>query len=180
MSTIEKPTTGQAYSLPQDAGVTDVWWPYGPVTGRYSIKASGEQTGGRLLQLHAVDHRGAAPPLHIHHDTDETWYVIDGQITVFVGDEQIEAGPGAFVFGPMGVPHTFLVTSERAEFFVTFSPAGTKGPSGYGVDGFFQDVAALVVSGAAPPEPREPDPEDFARRMMQYGIEMVGPPPTLD
>ena len=41
------------------------------------------------------------------------------------------AGPGDFVFGPMGVPHAFLVTSERAETLITFSPAGTKGPSGY-------------------------------------------------
>ena len=180
MSTIEKTNTGVAYALPKEVGVSDYWWPFGPVVGRYSIKISGEQSEGRLLQLHAVDGRGAAPPVHIHHDTDETWYVIDGELTVFVGDERIEAGPGDYVFGPMGVPHTFLVTSERAEFLVTFSPAGTEGPSGFGVDGFFQEVCGPITPGQAPPEPAEPDPEDFARRMARYRIEMVGPPPTLD
>jgi hypothetical protein len=135
---------------------------------------SGEQTEGRLLQVRSTDWRGAAPPLHIHHDADETWYVIDGQLTVFVGDERIEAGPGDFVFGPMGVPHAFLVTSERAESLITFSPAGTQGPSGYGVDGFFREAAVPVVPGQAPPEPTQPDPEELARRMARYGIEMVG------
>ena len=47
--------------------------------------------------------------------TDQRLYVIDGELTVFVGDERIEARPGDFVLGPKGVPHTFLVTSERAD-----------------------------------------------------------------
>jgi mannose-6-phosphate isomerase-like protein (cupin superfamily) len=179
-SAIPHRTTVQPYTLPQDAGVTDVWWPFGPVVSRISIKVSAAQTEGRLLQLLSTDARGTAPPLHIHHDADETWYVIDGQVTVFVGDERIEAGPGDFVFGPMGVPHTFLVTSERSEMIVTFSPAGAEGPLGSGVDGFFQDVAVPVQPGRPQPEPTEPDdPEDFTRKAAQYGIEMVGPPPTL-
>jgi mannose-6-phosphate isomerase-like protein (cupin superfamily) len=177
----QQPTaTAKPYSLPKDAGVSDFWWPFGPAVDRYTFKVSGEQTGGRLLQLLGRAHRGGAPPMHIHHDADESWYVIDGRLTVFVGDERIEAGPGDFVLGPKGVPHSFLVSSERAEFLVTFSPAGTEGPSGYGVDGFFRDAAVPVIPGQDPPQPTEPDPEDFARRMAVYGIEMVGPPPTLD
>jgi mannose-6-phosphate isomerase-like protein (cupin superfamily) len=176
MSTI---STG-GYALSKEQGVTDVWWPYGPAVGRYGIKVSGEQSGGRLLQLLASDSRGAAPPLHVHRDADETWYIIDGQLAVFVGDERIEAGPGDFVFGPMGVPHTFVVTSEQAEFLVTFSPAGTAGPSGYGVDGFFREVCPRVVPGEPPPDPTMPDEEEFARKMDEYGIELLGPPPTLD
>jgi mannose-6-phosphate isomerase-like protein (cupin superfamily) len=181
MDTIEKAATGEAYALPKDRGVTDLWWPYGPAAGRYTIKVSGEQTDGSLLQFLLTDSRGAAAPLHIHHDTDETWYVIEGELTVFVGNERFEVGAGGFVLGPKGVPHTFIVTSERAEVLVTYGPAGTKGPSGYGVAGFFQEVADPVVPGQAPPEPTEPaDPQDFARRMMVYGIELVGPPPALD
>lgn len=181
MSAIEKTTAGKEYALAGDQGIMDLWWPYGPAVGRYTIKVSGEQTEGRLLQFVLTDSRGAAAPRHIHHDTDETWYVIDGELTVYVGDERFEVGAGDFVLGPKGVPHTFIVTSERAEVLVTYGPAGTKGPSGYGVAGFFPEVAVAVVPSEAPPKPTEPsDPEDFARRMAVYGIELVGPPPTLD
>jgi mannose-6-phosphate isomerase-like protein (cupin superfamily) len=173
-------TRGEAYTLSADAGISDFWWPFGPDVDRYTFKVSGEQTEGRLVQLVGRANRGGAPPLHVHHDADETWYVLDGRLTVFVGDETIEAGPGDFVLGPMGVPHTFLVTSDQAEFLVTFSPAGTRGPSGYGVEGFFQDAAVPVVAGEAAPEPSEPDPVEFGRQMLRYGIEMVGPPPNLD
>jgi len=181
MTTIDEPITArQPYGLRSDSGVTDFWLPFVPGVSRISTKVSGEQSEGRLLQVRSMDARGAAPPLHIHRDADESWYVIDGQLTVFVGDERIEAGPGDFVFGPMGVPHAFLVTSERAESLITFSPAGTKGPLGYGVDGFFREAAVPVVPGQAPPEPTEPDPEELARLMAQYGIDTVGPPPTLE
>jgi mannose-6-phosphate isomerase-like protein (cupin superfamily) len=181
MSTIEKPA-GQPYTLPKETGVTDVWWPFGPApaVSRWSIKIAAEQTEGRLLQILSRDGRGMAPPMHIHHGADETWYVIEGELTIFVGDERIKAGPGDFVFGPMGVPHSFLVTSDWAEFLVTFSPAGFEGPAGSGVDGFFREVAVPVVPGKGPPEPSEADPEEFTRRMAQYGIEVVGPPPALD
>ena len=180
MSTIEKTTARQPYALSNDAGVTDFWLPFVAGVSRISTKVSGEQTDGRLLQVRSTDSRGAAPPVHIHRDADETWYVIDGRLTVFVGDQRIEAGPGDFVFGPMGVPHAFLVTSERAETLITFSPAGTKGRMGYGVDGFFREAAVAAIPGQAPPAPTEADPEELARLMMRYGIETVGPPPTLD
>lgn len=182
MRTIAKPTAGHPYALPENTGVTDVWWPFGPApaVSRWSVKVSGEQTGGRLLQILSRDPRGTAPPLHIHHDADEMFYVIDGEVTVFVGDERIEAGPGDFVFVPMGVTHAFLVTSEQAETLITCSPAGTEGPAGFGVAGFFRDVAVPVVPGQAAPELTEGDPEELARKMAEYGIEMVGPPPTLD
>jgi hypothetical protein len=113
-------------------------------------------------------------------DADETLYVIDGELTVFAGDERIKAGRGDFVFVPMGLPHAFLVTSERAETLITCSPAGIQGPAGFGIAGFFRDVAVPVVPGRAAPDVAEADPEELARKMARYGIELVGPPPTLD
>lgn len=170
-------TATKPYAMRKEAGVSDIWWPLWE--GRYTTKTAAEQTEGRLLQLLATEARGAAPPLHIHHDADETWYVLDGELTVFVGDERFEAGPGDFVLGPKGVPHTFLVTSERAEFFVTFAPGGTPGPSGCGVDGFFREIGIPVNPGEPHPGPAPMDLEEFAARASLYGIEIVGPPPTL-
>ncbi len=169
------PSTQAPVVLAKDEGVADFWWPYAPRTGRYTFKATGAETGGSLIQLVVSDRRGAATPLHIHHDADETFYVLDGEVTIVVGDTRIEARAGDFVLGPRGVPHAFVVTSERAELFVTFGPAGDDG----GFVGFVQEVAD-PVDGNPAPEPRLPDPADFARRMLEYRIELVGPPPALD
>ena len=182
MSVIEERTAGEPYALPAMTGVTDVWWPFGPApeVSRWSVKVSGEQTDGRLIQVHSKDPRGTAPPLHMHHGADETLYVIDGELTIFVGDERISVGPGEFVFVPMGTRHAFLVTSEWAETVITCSPAGERGPAGFGIAGFFRDVGVPVVPGEAAPGLIEADPEALARKMAQYGIEQVGPPPTLE
>jgi mannose-6-phosphate isomerase-like protein (cupin superfamily) len=160
------------YLLPKGGGVIDVWWPYQPQVGRYTVKLTAEQTDGRLSQLLGNDRRGGAPPLHIHHREDESFYVIAGEITFFVGDQRLEATGGDFVFAPKGVAHTFLVTSECAEYLTSFSPAGAER--------FFPEVAPRVVPGEAAPPPSESDPEEFARIAASYGIEIVGPPPTLD
>jgi mannose-6-phosphate isomerase-like protein (cupin superfamily) len=46
-------------------------------------------------------------PFHIHHADDECWYVLEGSLGFRVGDEEIEAGPGAAVFVPAGTPHSY-------------------------------------------------------------------------
>lgn len=172
-------TTGRPYFVTGDTGVPDLWWPYGPATGRYSMKVCGEHSGGRLTQLLISDSRGAATPLHRHLDVDETFYIVSGEVTIVVGDEQLVARAGDFVFGPMGVPHAYAVTSEEAEMFVTCAGSGQRGPSGHGIDGFFRDVASPVVAGEPAPPPCVPDSAEFARMMAEYGIELLGPPPAI-
>jgi mannose-6-phosphate isomerase-like protein (cupin superfamily) len=160
------------YLLPKDSGVIDVWWPYQPQVARYTVKVAWEETDGRLLQLLGRDRRGGAPPLHIHHREDESFYVIEGEMSFFVGDQRIEATAGDFVFAPKGIPHAFLVKSERAEYLTSFAPAGAEQ--------FFPEVAPRVIPGEPPPPATEPDVEKLARTAANYGIEIVGPPPTLD
>ncbi len=170
-------TTTAPTILARDEGVDDLWWPYGPCVGRYTIKTTAQQTEGSLLQLLIRDSRGAATPLHVHHDADETFYVLDGEVTIVVGDERLEARAGDFVLGPRGVPHAFVVTSDEAELLVTYGPAGRPGPMGSGVDGFFREVGIPVACDK--PRPMVPDPEHFARLMELYGIELLGPPPAI-
>lgn len=171
-------TANQSYMLPRDAGVTDVWVPFWE--GRYIAKTAAEQTGGNLLLLHINEPLGGGPPLHIHVDADESWYVIDGQLIISIDGKRIEAGPGDFAFAPKGHPHAYIATTERAEFIVTFTPAGTRGPSGYGVEGLFQEIGFAVVPGQPHPGIVQLDPEEFARKAKAYGIEIVGPQLTLD
>jgi mannose-6-phosphate isomerase-like protein (cupin superfamily) len=62
---------------------------------------------------------GSAPPLHVHDDLDDTWYILDGQMVVRCGDETLLVGAGDWVSMPRGVPHTFRVVGERESFWCT-------------------------------------------------------------
>lgn len=169
MARVQEQQTG-GYMLAPDGGVIDVWWPYQPRVARYTIKVASDQTEGRLCQLLARDRRGGAPPLHIHHNEDETFFVIAGEMRFVVGDQRIDATAGDFVFAPRKIPHAYLVTSEHAEYLASFSPAGAEH--------FFAQIAPGVVSGGPTPAPVQPDPATFARIAADYGIEILGPPPT--
>lgn len=159
------------YVLTRDVGVADVWFPSSPKgMGRYSTKVSARETEGRLFQMHSAEPRGAAPPVHTHQG-NETLYIIRGELTIFLGDERVEAGPGDFVAVPKGAEHTWLVRSEDAELLVTLAPAG--------LEGFFAEFGIPVVAGQPTPGPTTLDPEQTARRAGAYGLEFLGPPPTL-
>lgn len=173
MTTIEKSTAIERYVLARDAGVYDVWFPSTPsASGRYRAKVAGAQTEGRLAQVHILEPRGAAPPRHLHADADETFYIIDGEISVFLGDERIEAGPGAFFFVPKGAVHTWLVRSEQAEALLTLAPAG--------LEGFFAEIGLPALPGQPNAGRVDVDLEEMNRKAGAYGVEIVGPAPTLD
>jgi mannose-6-phosphate isomerase-like protein (cupin superfamily) len=162
--------TSEPYALARGKGISDVWF-YGGA--RISVKVDGRHTGARLYQVHIVEVRASGPPLHIHHNADETFYVVDGEVRIVVGDEQVDAGPGDFVFGPQGVPHAYVARSEQAELFATFAPAS--------MDRFFEHLGGVpVVPGEPAPATSYPDPEEFARAVAAWGAEIVGPPLTLD
>jgi mannose-6-phosphate isomerase-like protein (cupin superfamily) len=177
--TNEQGLASRPYVVPKGTGLTDIWFPAGEGR-RWTTKVAAQQTEGRLLQLLGSEPHGAASPLHIYRDADEMFYVISGELTIFVQDERIDAGAGDFVLVPKAIPSAFLVRSERAEFLVTFAPAGIEGPAGFGLDGFFREIGIPVVNGEAPPRPADPDPDEFARKAALYGCEIVGPPPTLE
>ena len=46
-------------------------------------------------------------PLHVHHADDEAWYVLEGTLRLRLGEEIVEAGPGAAVLAPKGTPHAY-------------------------------------------------------------------------
>src|SRR5581483_8765471 len=155
------------YRLPAGSGLADVWWK----TGRVSVKVSGAETGGALAQVETDDPRGTAPPLHVHHGEEETFYVLDGELTVVVDGERLELSTGDFAVVPRGVPHAYLVRSERARMLVTFSPAGFEEVLG--------DLGVAVEGDEPPADAVQPSPEQAVAAFAAYGCELVGPPPTL-
>jgi len=89
--------------------------------------ATGEETQGQFALIEAVSRKGNAPPRHIHHREDETLYVLEGEITVSVGDSTIKATPGTMVFLPRGVAHSFAIESEQLRMLILATPAGLEG-----------------------------------------------------
>jgi quercetin dioxygenase-like cupin family protein len=85
------------------------------------------------------------PPLHIHRDAAEAFYVLEGEYLMYVDDRQRLCPPGTFVYVPRGVPHTFKVVSTGpGKKLNLFSPAAMVG--------FFEDLAAAESAGTATPE----------------------------
>lgn len=74
--------------------------------------ATGEETRGQFALIEAVGRRGNVPPAHIHHREDEIFYVLEGEIVASVGDRTIKGTPGAMIFLPRDVRHSFTVVPE--------------------------------------------------------------------
>src|SRR3954462_11838403 len=78
-----------------------------------TIRVPGEAVGGRYALIEFLFPRGASPPRHTH-PQDESYIVLDGQLTVQAGERRFELGPGGTATVPMGVAHTFRVDREPA------------------------------------------------------------------
>src|SRR3954453_4975366 len=91
--------------------------------GLFTWMATAKETGGAFLMIEDVMERGKVTPLHAHPDEDEAIYVLEGEIVVYVDDEQHRVGGGGLFFAPRGVPHAFMVVSETARVLVLQTPA---------------------------------------------------------
>jgi quercetin dioxygenase-like cupin family protein len=87
------------------------------------VKASSATTAGRLTVIDTSAH-GVSARRCTHSREDEWFYVIAGELTLWVGGRTISARAGSFVYGPRGIPHTFVVASERARFLLVTEPGG--------------------------------------------------------
>jgi mannose-6-phosphate isomerase-like protein (cupin superfamily) len=115
---------------------------------------------------------GDMPPLHLHEHDDEGFYVLEGELTLWVGDaEPVVLGPGGFANAPKGVAHTYRVTSTEP---VTMLIAGKPGFAA-----FVREVGVPAERHALPVLDGPPDAERIARIAAKHGITLLGPPGML-
>jgi quercetin dioxygenase-like cupin family protein len=133
-----------------------------------TLKATSATTNGQLMLIEHVAPRGNGSPLHVHHREDEWFYVIEGELTVWLDGRVVTAGAGDFVFGPREVPHTFIVSSDEARFLLATQPAD--------FEGFVRALAEPAEKLASPEPPGPPDMERVMAAAAEYGIEILGPP----
>ncbi len=105
------PDAKSGYLLPAGTGIG----------GDSSLKASVASTDGGLTVIESRTDGGA--PLHVHTREDEYFYVLDGTISVRLGDETFEAGARSFVFLPRGIPHEWDVVGDEATLLMMTAPA---------------------------------------------------------
>ena len=128
------------------------------------VLASREDTDGEFTLLRAQkEPMGFGPPLHIHEDAAEAFYILEGEYRMFVEDREQVCGPGTFVYVPRGMPHTFQVVSEQPGVKLNlFTPAA--------MIGFFEELSSAKGAFTTTPDLLE-------RIAARHNMTVVGPVP---
>ena len=157
----ETVTVAKPYHVASGEGLADVWWK----SGRITVKTAGAETGNAFSQIETDDPRDSGPPLHLHHNEDETFYVLEGTPTFRLGDDTIVAGPGDFVNVPKGTPHCFRNASDApVRMILTFTPSG--------IEKFFEETLERAYDLSQPcPDNLDEVGARYAAAAPRYGLE---------
>lgn len=134
------------------------------------FKVTSADTGGLFWLAELRSRLGYASPLHVHSREDETFHVLDGEISVEIDGTTYHAGPGDTVFSPRGLAHSYKVESEQARWLVLGTPGG--------FDGWFFDTGEPAERLEIPDfDPADfPDFGEVIASVEAYGGKVLGPP----
>jgi quercetin dioxygenase-like cupin family protein len=92
------------------------------------LKLRGGETGGSIMMFEETVPAGTKSTFHLHHDSDETAFVLSGEVTFKIGNEVTVGGSGACAFMPRGVPHAWNSTgAEAGRVLFLYTPAKAGG-----------------------------------------------------
>jgi len=134
------------------------------------LLATGRDTASLYALIDGFTPRGGEPPMHLHHREDEAYFVLDGELKVFLGERELRAGPGSFVFLPRGIPHGFAVEGASAKWLTLLTPAGLE-------DYFVELSEPARALQLPPPAGGPPDVQAMVAALTRYGVDVLGPPP---
>ena len=126
-----------------------------------SVKATGDDTSSAFALLEAAEPPGFGPPMHIHHDAAEAFYVLAGEYVIFVEDREFICPAGSFIYIPNGLRHGFRVGGMPSRKLNLYSPAAMVG--------YFDELSAAIAARQS-----ETDVDAIAGR---HGMEVIGPVP---
>ncbi|MDQ6481701.1 cupin domain-containing protein [Dyadobacter sp. LHD-138] len=130
----------------------------------FYCKVSTRDTDGDMYIFESTRIKEGGPILHMHYETDEWWYVLQGEFLIRVGDKTYNAKAGDVVFGPRKVPHTFAKIGQgEAKVIICHQPAGK-------MEAYFKKISEGVAKNMSEAE------RDNLRK--EHGFERVGPPLT--
>ena len=127
-----------------------------------TVKATADDTARMFSLLEADEPAGFGPPLHVHIDAAEAFYVLAGAYRIFIEGDSFDCPAGSFIYVPAGRRHGFHVGDMPSRKLNLYVPAA--------MIGYFDELAALIAAG-------EPDPAAVDRIGSRYGMEVIGPVP---
>ena len=126
------------------------------------VKATGDDTGAAFSLLEAAEPAGFGPPMHVHRDAAEAFYVLAGEYIIFLEDSELMCPTGSFIYIPAGMRHGFRVGSVPSRKLNLYTPAAMVG--------YFDELSAAMTSSEA-------DAARLDEIAVRYGMEVVGPVP---
>jgi quercetin 2,3-dioxygenase len=125
-----------------------------------SLKIGAADTNKQLSMFYGNYHKNDGPPLHIHFDQDEQFYILEGEVLVQAGKEQHILHAGDTIFLPRNIPHTYLIKSETAKMIFQTTPSGK-------IEDLFQYMVDNYKTASM---------EEIGKAMAQFNHSFVGPP----
>ena len=161
------PNQNQVTYMP--AGTGPLYWGPGD---KVTFLVTGAESGGGCFIVEGMAPPGGGPPPHIHHFEDESFYILQGSVTVQAGEQTLRVSPGDFIHIPRGTVHSFQDDGNiDAKAVIVISPAGPTGMQQFFEESFY----AAADRSASPP----PVTEELMGRMMtaaaRNGLEFVHP-----
>ena len=130
--------------------------------------ATGAQTAETFCLVEEQAQRGETVPLHRHPDDPESFYVLEGELTIYLGDEPgVRAPAGSFAHVPGGDVHGFRIESEAARYLILTTPRHGE---------FYRAITLASRPGGLPPL-ESVEGAQIKQASELYGIEYVGPLP---
>jgi mannose-6-phosphate isomerase-like protein (cupin superfamily) len=128
------------------------------------VKASAADTGGRYTLVEITAPPRLQAPLHVHYREDEGFYVLDGSVTIEVGDATVELGAGQHAYGPRDIPHRFTVGPDGARMLWVLAPGG--------FEELIEEASVPAEAPTVPPSSVVP-PENSAEIVLRHGNELL-------
>jgi len=132
-------------------------------TSPVSLKLSKRDTDGAMTVLDYEGNGKGGPPLHIHPEQDESFFVLEGSYIFQAGNKKFTLSEGDTIFLPRNIPHTWAQRSDKGRLLFMFNPSGM-------MEEFFAIYNATTTS---------PSPEEAARLFATHGMKVLGPPIDL-
>jgi quercetin dioxygenase-like cupin family protein len=134
--------------------------------GVFSVLLGKDATEGQLTVGRFDVARGEAPPFHVHTREDEIFMLLRGTALVWAGEEEHELREGGIVYLPRNLPHSYRITSDRADLLMIATPGG--------IEGMFRHAGRDLETPR--PDGFEIPKSLLAEASERYGGRVLGPP----